>query len=67
MSSQQQARDELAEQYGFESYAALLDVSTRLPDEEGDFHPCYLAYGTKKRWFIWRDTTQQSSKGVPAS
>ena len=62
--TQQQARDELARRYGFESFAALLDISTPLPSEEGEPYPCYLAYGTEKRWFLWRDDTQPDSEGT---
>ena len=62
--TQQQARNELATRYGFESFAALLDVSTLLPSEEGETYPCYLAYGTEKRWFLWRDDTQPDRVGT---
>jgi hypothetical protein len=62
--TQQQARDELAKRYGFESFAVLLDISTLLPSEEGETFPCYLAYGTEKRWFLWRDDTQPDSEGT---
>jgi hypothetical protein len=65
--TQQQAREELAKRYGFESFAALLDISTRLPSEEGETIPCYLAYDNEKRWFLWRDDTQQVTGGKAAS
>ena len=65
--TQQQAREEIAKRYGFESFATLLDISTRLPAEDGETFPCYLAYGTEKRWFLWRDDSQQVTEGETAS
>jgi hypothetical protein len=61
--TQKVAREEIAKRYGFPSFAALLDVSERLPPTKDDSVPCYLAYSDETKWFLWRDDTYPDNAG----
>jgi len=48
-------REAKARDYGFESFACLLDISTPLPmGDSGDFQ-CYVARKPNGPWFVWQD------------
>ena len=52
-------RERIANRYGFESYAELLDVSDELPVRPGsDAARTYIARSPGGHWFIWEDPTQ---------
>lgn len=55
-------REEIAQRYGFASYAELLDISEALPLIPGDRVKCYLARHPDGRWFVWEDPTQPVDK-----
>ncbi len=48
-------REEIARRYGFESYAALLDVSEPLPPAPEDETRTYVARHKEGYWFVWED------------
>jgi hypothetical protein len=48
-------REEIAYRYGFESYAAMLDISNPLPMLPGDTVKCYIAWKPNGNWFLWED------------
>ena len=48
-------REEIAQRYGFESFAELLDLSTALPMLPADTAQAYVARRPNGRWFIWED------------
>jgi hypothetical protein len=48
-------KDQIARRYGFESYAALLDISDPLPNLPGDTAQCYIARHPNGNWFLWDD------------
>jgi len=58
-------REEIARQYGFESFAELLDISERMPKEPGETVQEYMAQKPGGHWFLWRDEprSKQDSRG----
>ena len=48
-------RDEIAQRYGFESFAELLDISEPLPMLAGETVQAYVAKHSSGQWFIWDD------------
>jgi len=48
-------KDEIARQYGFATYAELLDVSDPLPLLPGETVRGYVARRPSGMWFVWDD------------
>jgi hypothetical protein len=48
-------REEIANRYGFESFADLLDISDKLPRLPGDTAQSYVARSPDGNWFVWED------------
>ena len=48
-------REEIAQRYGFPSFAELLDVSNKIPMMPEDRVQSYLARHPKGHWFVWED------------
>jgi hypothetical protein len=49
-------RQEIARQYGFQSFSELLDVSDRLPRMPVDGQTqAYMAWHPKGYWFVWEE------------
>jgi hypothetical protein len=50
------AKDEIARNYGFATYAELLDISDPLPLLPGETVRSYVARRPDGTWFVWEDT-----------
>ena len=48
-------KDEIARQYGFETYAELLAISKPVPNQSGETVRSYVARRQNGDWFIWDD------------
>ena len=56
-------REEIAQRYGFQSFAELLDVSDSLPRMPDDGQTqAYMAWHPKGYWFIWEEPLNGDAK-----
>jgi hypothetical protein len=55
MTASTNGNDGIARQYGFETYAELLDISDPLPLLPGDTARSYVARRPNGDWFVWED------------
>src|SRR5262245_45752737 len=53
-------RKELANRYGFGTFADMMAASHRLPKQTGDKVEIYLARSPQGRWFAWEDVAHKS-------
>ena len=60
-----QPRQEIAQRYGFETFAELLDISQPLPMRPGDTARSFLARRATGTWFIWQDPVEQHPSNAP--
>ena len=59
------SRQEIAQRYGFETFAELLDISQPLPMRPGETARSFLARRPTGTWFIWQDPVAQHPSNAP--
>ena len=60
-----QTRQEIAQRYGFETFAELLDISQPLPMRPGDTARSFIARRPGGTWFVWQDPVEQHPSNAP--